>query len=274
MSFDKVISQITQITHGRIRGGQVLTDFFAYGALLLSTRTDPVHREDRLKQLQGLKRNYQDSEWDEFYQGLIQLCDEVVANTKNGYYRDLLTEPYQKYVSGIKALKQNFSPIGVGQVLSRTIAAGMSELPEAGYFKLSDTACGSGILLLAAADQIQMLGFNPTCHLVVQAVDRDIRCVHMTYLHLSLYGIPAVVIHGDSLTVKEYSRWYTPVYLMNKWVWREPLLFGGAGKVSTELLKRIDEPLYGAYRRLNDNLIRMSPDVRQKQNYTREGDLS
>ena len=43
------------------------------------------------------------------------------------------------------------------------------------------------------------------------AQDIDIRCVWMAYIQLSLYGIPAVVIHGDTLAMKEWSRWYTPL---------------------------------------------------------------
>ena len=43
----------------------------------------------------------------------------------------------------------------------------------------------------------------------------------MAYLQLSLYGIPAVIIHGNSLTNEEWSRWYTPVYMVEGWPFRE-----------------------------------------------------
>lgn len=29
-------------------------------------------------------------------------------------------------------------------------------------------------------------------------------------IQLALYGIPAVIIHGNSLTVEEWSHWFTP----------------------------------------------------------------
>ena len=32
----------------------------------------------------------------------------------------------------------------------------------------------------------------------------------MAYIQLSLYGIPAVVIHGNTLTMETWSHWYTP----------------------------------------------------------------
>lgn len=51
------------------------------------------------------------------------------------------------------------------------------------------------------------------------ATDIDLKCVYMCYLQLSLYGIPAVVIHGNTLTLEEWSRWFTPVYIAHGWVW-------------------------------------------------------
>jgi len=40
--------------------------------------------------------------------------------------------------------------------------------------------------------------------------DIDMRCVHMSYIQLSLYGIPAVAVHGDSVSLDEWSHWFTP----------------------------------------------------------------
>ena len=75
-----------------------------------------------------------------------------------------------------------------------------------------------------------MLGFakamynnkmNYCDQMVAYCCDIDIKCVHMAYLQLSLYGIPAVIIHGNSLTNEEWSRWYTPVYMINGWPFKE-----------------------------------------------------
>jgi hypothetical protein len=57
--------------------------------------------------------------------------------------------------------------------------------------------------------------------MVVTAVDVDLKCVYMTYLQLALYGIPALVICGDTLLAKEYSRWHTPVYILDGWQWKQ-----------------------------------------------------
>lgn len=50
--------------------------------------------------------------------------------------------------------------------------------------------------------------YEPTCG------DIDARCVHMTYVTLSLLGVPAVVRLGDALMMKYHEAWFTPAYLM------------------------------------------------------------
>ena len=122
------------------------------------------------------------------------------------------------------------------------------ELPQEGYYTLNDPTCGSGALLLASVDCLARRGVNPSEQLVIQASDLDITCVQMTYIQLSLYGIPAVVIRGDVLTLKEYDRWYTPAYLLGKWIWRAPQPFGARKNESDECLKMLEEPMYTAFR--------------------------
>ena len=97
-------------------------------------------------------------------------------------------------------------------------------------------------------DCLARRGINPSEQLVIQASDLDISCVQMTYIQLALYGVPAVVIRGDVLTLQEYDRWYTPAYLLGKWVWRAPQPFGTRMNESDERLKMLEEPMYAAFR--------------------------
>jgi hypothetical protein len=94
--------------------------------------------------------------------------------------------------------------------------------------------------------------------LVVTAVDIDLKCVHMTYLQLALYGVPAVIIHGNSLSCEEWSRWYTPLYIMNNWVWREHCGITNKFCVEDEMIKRASQPAYAALRSL-ESLIADKP---------------
>ena len=246
--FDRTLLKIAEITRGRISRPQTLSDFLAYCALLLSIRTDPVHTEQRSKSLERLKANYKKDEWEAFYQGLVDLCRTFVSNIQVGRYEDLFAGPFTQVRATSQALKQDFTPVDVGKLIGAISVSSNISLPEKGFFSLGDHACGSGTLLLAGAQRIADTGYNPAEQLVIQAADLDARCVHMTYLHLSLYGIPAVVVHGNTITLNEYDRWYTPVYLWRKWIWRAPMPFGDSGYISDEKLKCFDEPIYGAYR--------------------------
>lgn len=37
----------------------------------------------------------------------------------------------------------------------------------------------------------------------------------MAYLQFSIYGVPAIITHGDTLAQKAYSQWVTPAYFAN-----------------------------------------------------------
>ncbi len=60
-------------------------------------------------------------------------------------------------------------------------------------------------------------GFKPGKELFVQAVDIDIICAMMTYIQLSLYDIPAIVAHGNTLAMEINSEWYTPAFVVDEW---------------------------------------------------------
>lgn len=96
--------------------------------------------------------------------------------------------------------------------------------------------------------------------MVVTAQDIDLKCVHMTYLQLSLYGIPAVVIHGNTLTVEEWSRWYTPVYMLDGWAWKSQCSMTDAKNADDETIKQVTEPLYAAIKSI-DKLISEEPII-------------
>ena len=250
MDLKKTLLQLSDVTHGRISNAQTFSDFLAYAALRLSTRTDPVHYKERAEQLQRLGSNYKEPELQEFLSALTVICETVKHNVDVGDWADLFADAYMDVRARNENLKQDFTPKGVAALMSRLAFLDNCSLPENGYFTLSDHACGSGTLLLNSAEHLNLLGFNPSSQLAIQAVDLDIRCVHMAYLNLSLYGIPAVVIRGNTITVEEYDRWYTPTYLLGRWIWKEPMLFGNGGATDNEHLKLLDDPIYRAIKLL------------------------
>ena len=247
--FPKLLLQTMKVTRGRISTHEVFRDFIAYCALKLSVLTDPAHPE-RGEQLQKLLEKYEDNEQEAFEHAFREFASTVAQNVDNKIYDDLFSATYNECYARNRDLKQDFSPSSVAQLMTQLAFAQGVELPADGYFTANDPTCGSGTLLLTIAEKLVNNRLNPSVHLVVQASDLDICCAQMTYFHLSLYGIPAVVVHGDVLTLKEYSRWYTPAYLLGKWIWREPMPFGTARNESGERLKMLDEPMYAKFRQV------------------------
>lgn len=115
-----------------------------------------------------------------------------------------------------------------------------------GFVSVCEPCAGSGAMILGFARALRDCKYNYQRQMVVTATDIDLKCVYMTFLQLSLYGIPAVVIHGNSITLEEWSRWYTPVYLLDGWIWRQTC--GNINKryPEDEAIKRASSPMFAA----------------------------
>ena len=94
-------------------------------------------------------------------------------------------------------------------------------IEKKGYITVCEPCIGSGGMILGAAKAMANQKLNYQTQMLVTGIDIDIKCVQMAYLQLSLLGIPAVIIHGNSLTDEEWSRWYTPAYIIGLWSVKE-----------------------------------------------------
>ncbi len=72
---------------------------------------------------------------------------------------------------------------------------------------LAEPACGGGAMLIAADNVLKRNGFYPW-HYHWHATDIDWKCYAMTFLQLSLLGIPAQVTWGNTLSLQyqEHAR--------------------------------------------------------------------
>jgi hypothetical protein len=84
-------------------------------------------------------------------------------------------------------------------------------------FTLSEPACGAGAMVIAAAEHIASFGLDPAKVCLVTAVDVDSLCMKMAFLQLSIKGISAICIHGNSLTLEELERAVTASALEQRW---------------------------------------------------------
>jgi len=96
---------------------------------------------------------------------------------------------------------QFFTPYHISRCMAEMVLGDLAATIAAkGYITIAEPACGSGGMILAAADVFKRQGFEPHTSMLVRATDVSPLCFQMTFLQLTLRGIPALVLHGNSLS--------------------------------------------------------------------------
>lgn len=76
-------------------------------------------------------------------------------------------------------------------------------------------------MILSFAKALQKRHINYQQNLLVEATDISDVCAYMTYIQLSLYGIPAIVCCGDTLSQKMRFKMETPLFFLQYWKFRK-----------------------------------------------------
>jgi type I restriction-modification system DNA methylase subunit len=134
-----------------------------------------------------------------------------------GKYTDVLGALFHELELHNKYKGQFFTPMHVCTLMGALVGVDKKDIEEHGYTTMNEPCCGSGAMILGFINSMIDAKLNHQKQLLVIAQDIDIKCVHMTYLQLALAGVPAVVIHGNTLTLEEWSHWFTPMYVLGGW---------------------------------------------------------
>jgi N-6 DNA Methylase len=148
-----------------------------------------------------------------------QLTTAVSQLLQSGY--DIMGDLFQLMELHNPHAAQYFTPPDVSALIVRLGMGNLKEqIEEQGRVTIADHACGSGGLLLAAADYIEALGYDPKEVAVFEGIDLDRDCFNMAYIQLALRGLQAVIHHGNTLTLKITETRCTPMLLMyHCWQW-------------------------------------------------------
>lgn len=226
---------------------QVFSDWVAIGALAISNIFDPTHLEERREELIAFEKQYSEDKIRRFLELFILLGELICRAFDAGELYDFLGEIYQELGLGNEKNGQFFTPHEIATFMGQITAEGLSSesIKEKGFVTVMEPASGSGSMILGFLNTCAERGVDYRTQCAVLAVDNDIRCVHMCYIQLALYGVPAVVQHGDSLSLKTWSRWYTPVHFLGEWVWRAGLTIKSGKDYENERIKCFQQPMYG-----------------------------
>ena len=223
-------------------GYEVFEDFLIMYACAISNSVDPLHRKEREAMFLERQAKYDKDERECF----VKLIALLVEGLDRGQYSaDMLGEIYHELNFQNSAKGQFFTPIEISRLMAQiSLNDCEKQIKSNGFITVCDSTCGSGAMVIAAANIVAERSQNPSEEMCALAVDKDLKCAMMTYIQLSLLGIPAVVVHGDSLIVEEYARFYTPIYLLGGWLWRKNLSIKDGICEDDEKLRCIFEPLY------------------------------
>ena len=193
---------------------QVFRDMVAMSAIAISNAVDKRNFEVREAEYMKIVGKYTKDEAN----SLSHCFALIVMALDLGGFQDFMGELFMELELGDSWKGQYFSPFHLCSAMARmTMQDAEKIINEKGYVSLADPCIGGGAMVIAAAESLQLQGINYQQTMFVSAQDIDIVAVHMSYIQLSLFHIPAIVYHGNSLSGEIWSQWVTPAYILGDW---------------------------------------------------------
>lgn len=132
-------------------------------------------------------------------------------------FHDFLGWIFMELELGDNFRGQYFTPYSVQCLMARMLMPGVrGTIRREGIATVSDPACGAAGMLIAYAECLLEADINPSMHLFGSCIDIDPVAADMAYIQLSLLGIAAEVVTGNTLTMRFNRVRYTPVYYLNE----------------------------------------------------------
>jgi len=173
----------------------VFRDFCKLTACVLAAQT----REDEYLEV---AKSYHKDDLKRFSEALASLVDEM----QNTPFTDLLGTYYTEIGSkaDISARGEFFTPKPVCSAMARMLIDVDQVKEEGRSITVNDPACGSGGIPLAVAER-----FAPGDVDLLRVTCQDIseHSCDMCYINMTMWGIPAKIIWGDSLRMTVENMW-------------------------------------------------------------------
>lgn len=199
----------------------VLRDFFELSAISIRNAVDfGRDRETYEMRYKAIAEKYR-KEYLEIIASAFAMLGAQILKAANGDipFADWAGEIYMDSGTSNGRAGQFFTPYHVSHLMAECSLERDEVLGRIGkdpddVITIYEPTCGAGGLIVASIDVLKGYGVNYAWNVFVDCGDIDSRCVHMTYVTLSLLGVPAVVRLGDALMMKYHEAWFTPAYLM------------------------------------------------------------
>lgn len=181
---------------GKYSAYEVFTDWIRCMAMSISNSVTLIHDsvwKEREDIYMSTIQKYSSKE-------RISFCEMTawLAETLDDGPDDVLGDIYMKSGMGSKAAGQFFTPFHLSELCAR-LSINTDILKENGVIELNEPSCGGGGMIIAVAKTLHDAGINYQKRLRVVAQDLDWKGVYMCYVQLSLLGISAICVQGDTL---------------------------------------------------------------------------
>lgn len=193
------------------RSKSVSTVFNDFLTLSCCSLAQTVYRSDILEQKYlNIIKTYTKEQAEEF----SKLLAFLVLGLEQAP-QDFLGQVFMSLNLGSQANGQYFTPYSVCKFMAEINFTEIKTIQNNQLITLSEPCCGSGGIIIAFAETLKEQGYNYQHQLFVEAIDIDETCFKMAYIQLSILGIPARVMLGDTLAWKFQKVLYTPFYFVN-----------------------------------------------------------
>ena len=202
MDYKKYIVKNIQTFSGKYTQYRIFSDWIQMMALAIQNTCilwKPI-RDQREQQYLDIAKKYTEEEIKTF-------CDMAGALSMalEERFGDILGEIYMESGCGNKGTGQFFTPYHLSYATASLLYADKFSKDE--ILEVNEPSTGGGGMLIALAEVMKDKGVNYQRKLHVVAQDLDWNGVYMTYVQLSLLGVKAIVVQGDTL-MEPYRKGY------------------------------------------------------------------
>lgn len=190
------IIKILESLSGGYSSYEILSDWIRLMAFSISNSLSPIHDKlwnDRESSYRETISKYKDRERE-----MLQECFFLLVETLEEP-SDVLGDVFMRLGMGSQAAGQFFTPFHLS-VLTAQAGIDVEELKKNDdLIRMNEPSCGGGGMIIATAKVLKEAGIDYQSRMRVIAQDLDWKGVYMTYIQVSLLGIHAWCIQGDSL---------------------------------------------------------------------------
>lgn len=207
----EIINRIQKMS-GKYSVYEIFGDWIKMLAISISNMIDVENYVSREKEYLDVSHKYSGNELQEMCQ-----MNAMLTNAYEEKMEDVLGYIYMHLEISSSRLGQFFTPYHICQLMAK-----IQVIPKDELILVNEPSCGAGGNVIAFAEKLKEDGIDYQNRLLVTCQDLDWKAVYMCYVQLSLYGIPAVVVQGNTLS-EPYTggripnAFRTPMYIINEY---------------------------------------------------------